>query len=91
MDEYSTSLIYRLKNKVEEQNVSHDVAHDIAQETPEERMAKIKEKMRENPTVSRQEIADALRVSLKTIARDIEKMPNVKYVGSGDKGHWEVY
>ena len=29
-------------------------------------------------------------VSIRTIRRRIAEMPNVKYVGSGYSGHWEI-
>lgn len=38
----------------------------------------------------RKELAKKLSVSVKTIARALEQMPDVRYVGSGDKGHWIV-
>ncbi|MDO4810021.1 MAG: winged helix-turn-helix transcriptional regulator, partial [Eubacteriales bacterium] len=46
--------------------------------------------IRENKDITTEEIASILNVSSKTIKRHIEKMPNVKYVGSGYSGHWEI-
>jgi len=57
---------------------------------PHERKEQIRQYVRINPIVTRQELAEKLNVSVKTIARALEQMPDVRYVGSGDKGHWEV-
>ena len=35
-------------------------------------------------------MAEVLNVSTKTIQRHIKDMENVKYVGSGYSGHWEI-
>lgn len=46
--------------------------------------------IRENPKVTRAEMAKALKVSMKTIGREIKKIPRISYVGRGYSGHWEV-
>ena len=71
--------------KVGGDNVAHDVAHgkiDIAEF--------IKEKVRNNNQITRKAIADEAGVSVKTIERTIKEINNLKYVGSGDNGHWEL-
>lgn len=40
--------------------------------------------------VSREDIAQKAHVSVKTIQREIKRMPNIRYVGSGYSGHWEI-
>ena len=40
--------------------------------------------------VSRKYMAETLGVSEKTITRYIKDIPNIKYVGKGKNGHWEV-
>lgn len=40
--------------------------------------------------VSREDIAKKAHVSVKTIQREIKRMPNIRYVGSGYSGHWEI-
>ena len=40
--------------------------------------------------VSRKYMSEVLGVSEKTITRYIKDIPNVKYVGKGKNGHWEV-
>ena len=71
--------------KVGGDNVPHDVAHDkiaIAEF--------IKEKVRSNDRITRKAIADEAGVSVKTIERAIKEIDNLKYVGSGNSGHWEL-
>lgn len=46
--------------------------------------------MRNNPKITREEIAKLLGVSPSTIKRRIGRMTNVHYVGSGYSGHWEI-
>ena len=40
--------------------------------------------------VSRKDMAMVLGVSEKTITRYIKEIPNIKYVGKGKNGRWEV-
>ena len=54
------------------------------------RTDKIKQLIRANATITRQEIADILHVHMKTIGRDIKQMPDVHYIGSGNRGHWQI-
>lgn len=42
------------------------------------------------PKITTEELAKQANVTSKTIKRHIAKMANVKYVGSGYSGHWEV-
>ena len=50
----------------------------------------IKGMIKEDNKVSRKDIAMILGVSEKTITRYIKEIPNIKYVGKGKKGHWEL-
>lgn len=50
----------------------------------------IKEKVRSNDRITRKAIADEVGVSVKTIERAIKEIDNLKYVGSGNSGHWEL-
>ena len=69
------------------QGVPQDVPQDVPQEGIDDRIISL---IRENKDITTEEIASILNVSSKTIKRHIEKMPNVKYVGSGYSGHWEI-
>lgn len=44
----------------------------------------------EDSNITRQQMASALHVSVKTIARTLSKMDNVNYVGPSKGGHWEI-
>ena len=46
--------------------------------------------IKENPHITRKEIGAKLGVDLKTVGRKLKKMPNVRYIGSGNNGHWEI-
>ena len=69
------------------QGVPQDVPQDVPQEGIDDRIISL---IRENKDITTEEIASILNVSSKTIKRHIEKMLNVKYVGSGYSGHWEI-
>ena len=44
-----------------------------------------------NNKVTLKEISVVAGVSERTIRRYIKSMPNVKYMGSGYSGHWEIF
>ena len=46
--------------------------------------------IRNNHKITIQEISNRTGVSVRTIKRRIALIPNVKYVGSGYSGHWEI-
>lgn len=71
--------------KVGGENVTHDVAHDVAHG-----VAHDKEKIRLNNKITRQAIADEIGVSKKTIERHMKEINNLKYIGSGNNGYWEL-
>ena len=50
----------------------------------------IKGMIKEDNKVSRKDVAMILGVSEKTITRYIKEIPNIKYVGKGKNGRWEV-
>ena len=63
--------------KVGGENVAHGVAYD-------------KEKIRLNNKITRQAIANEIGVSKKTIERYMKEINNLKYIGSGNNGYWEL-
>ena len=72
-----------------------DVAQDVAQDVPQDGekcnyAETILKMIRENPKVTRAEMAKRLGISMKTIEREIKKMPQIRYVGQGYSGHWEI-
>lgn len=79
--------------KVGGNGVAQDVAHSVAQDVAHDKIALvefIKEKIRENDKITRKTIADEAGVSVKTIERTIKEIDNLRYIGSGSNGHWEL-
>lgn len=79
--------------KVGGSGVAQNVAHSVAQNVAHDKIALaefIKEKIRENDKITRKAIADEAGVSVKTIERAIKEIDNLKYVGRGSYGHWEL-
>ena len=79
--------------KVGGDNVAHDVAQCVVHDVAHDKIALaefIKEKVRSNDRITRKAIADEAGVSVKTIERAIKEIDNLKYVGSGNSGHWEL-
>ncbi len=75
--------------KVGGDDVARDVAHGVAQGKID--IAEfIKEKVRLNNKITRQAIAEEAGVSKKTIERYMKEIYNLKFVGSGNNGHWEL-
>ena len=70
----------------QETDVPQGVPQDVLQGVPQDITALIKQ----NPKITREELAALLHVSVKTIGRRLAKLPHIKYVGSGYSGHWEI-
>ena len=75
--------------KVGRNNVAQDVAQDVAHDKSY-LVEFIKEKVRSNNKITRKSIADEAGVSVKTIERIIKLIENLKYVGTGSNGYWEL-
>ena len=89
-----TLTLYNL-NYLEGQNDAKNVAQDVAQNVAQEKTAskyekQILELIKNNGKITREEIAQKIGVSKKTIEREMKKLINVTYVGSGYSGHWEI-
>ena len=79
--------------KVGRNNVVHNVAHDVVHDVVHDKLDLvefIKEKVRSNNKITRKSMADEVGVSVKTIERIIKLIENLKYVGTGSNGHWEL-
>lgn len=74
------------------QNVAQTVAQTVAQDDFELSALQntIYKAIANNNKITRAEIAKVAGVSLKTIEREIKKMPFLKYVGSGYSGYWTI-
>ena len=66
-----------------------NVPHDVPQGR-DELIEFIKAQVRLNNKITRQAIAEGVGVSVKTIQRTLKEIDNLKYVGSGNSGHWEL-
>ncbi len=76
----------------QEDNVKDNVPHDDPHNVPhEETLEEVIEKaIREDSHITRAKIAEKAGVSVKTIARKLKEMDHIRYVGSGNNGHWEI-
>lgn len=67
------------------------VPQDVLQGVPQDVLRVVIGSMTDNPKVTREEIAEKLGVSVKTVGRYLKKLePVVRYEGSGYSGHWEI-
>ena len=71
-----------------EDNVPHDVLHDVPHKKTLEEI--IESEIRKNNKISREEIGRIAGVNARTIGRKIKTMPHIRYIGSGNNGHWEI-
>lgn len=67
-----------------------DTQDDTKDDTQESIEAKIEKLIRGNNKISTKEMAEKLNVGVATIKRKIKTMSNLKYIGSGYSGHWEL-
>jgi len=68
-------------------DVSHGVPHDVPHKTVENMIIDM---IKENPNITREQMGEKLNLSSKTIGRKIKELGNIRYVGSGNNGHWEI-
>ena len=67
------------------------VPQGVLQEVPQDYSQIILEIVSNNPQITREEIANQLNISTKTVGRYLKKLSGrIRYVGSGYSGHWEV-
>lgn len=89
----SYRTIIPLKKIATQKVRGNDVAQDVAQNVAQDKIALaefVKEKIRKNDKITRKMIANEAGVSIKTIERAIKEIDNLKYVGRGSNGHWEL-
>lgn len=75
-------------NKIATQKVGYQYIE--VQNEFEEIENNIKNIIKENNKVSRKEMGKLLNISEKTVTRYIKEIKNIKYIGVGKNGHWEI-
>ena len=84
---FNNDFILRLYNL----NYSVKVSQDVPQGVPQDNLdKKILDLIKNNNKISTHEIGNILGVSDKTVKRHIKNIDNLKYIGSGYSGHWEI-
>lgn len=68
-------------------NLNYSVTQDVTQDVTQ---GKILSMIANNNRITTEEIAEKLGVTSRTVKRKIKTMKNVKYIGSGYSGHWEI-
>ena len=72
-------------------DVPHDVLHDVPHNVPhKDSINQLYKMIQENPYITRKEMGERLGMSVRTVGRKIKVLNNIKYVGSGNNGHWEI-
>ncbi len=70
-----------------ELRVTQDVTQDVTRDDIDAQIIKL---ITDNNKISTQKMAAALNVNVRTIKRHIKEMKNIRYVGRGFSGHWEI-
>ena len=52
---------------------------------------RIIELIRNDSKISTEKIAEQLGISIRTVKRRIKELNNVKFIGRGINGHWEIF
>lgn len=71
-------------------DVPQDVLPDVPQYSKEEIEKIILEEVRQNKKITREELAEKIGVSAKTVGRYIKDMDNIEFIGTGRHGNWEI-
>ena len=69
------------------QDATQDVTQDVTQDDLDARIIAL---IKKDSKISAEKLAMALGVSVRTIRRHIKQMDNIRFVGRGFSGHWEV-
>lgn len=71
-------------------NVPQNVPQNVLQNVPQNDIEKIIKSIKENPSITREELAEIIGKSVKTVRRIIKDSKLITFVGSSKSGHWEV-
>lgn len=90
-DRYQFTVILPNLNYVIFRDVPQDIPQDVPQDVPQDLLdMHILSLIRKDNKISTEKMAIALGTSSKTIKRHIKEMSNVRFVGRGFRGHWEI-
>lgn len=90
-DRYQFTVIMPNLNYGVTQGVTQDATQDVTQDVTQDDLdARIIALIKKDSKISAEKLAMALGVSVRTIRRHIKQMDNVRFVGRGFSGHWEV-
>ena len=67
-----------------------NVSQNVLQNVPQKDLAKIIGAIKENPRITREELASVIGKSVKTVARIIKDSKIINFVGSSKTGHLEI-
>lgn len=72
-------------------NLNYGVTQGVTQRVPQDDLdTRIIALIKKDSKISAEKLGMALGVSVRTIRRHIKQMDNVRFVGRGFSGHWEV-
>ncbi len=63
---------------------------NVPQDVPQDIESRIRFEIEKNNKITREELAQKLGVTTKTIQRKINKMSSIEYIGSGYSGYWKI-
>ena len=85
LDDFFSDLISGTSHKF-----SNRLLHVYSSLLPKDVDGQILQMIKNNPSITRAEMASRLNVSVKTIERHLKSLPNVRYTGSAKSGEWKV-
>lgn len=86
-DRYQFTVVMPNLNYRVTQDVTQAVTQDVTRDDIDAQIIKL---ITDNNKISTQKMAAALNVNVRTIKRHIKEMKNIRYVGRGFSGHWEI-
>ena len=90
-DRYQFTVVMPNLNYGVTQDVTQRVPQDVTQRVTQDDLdARIIALIKKDSKISAEKLGMALGVSVRTIRRHIKQMDNVRFVGRGFSGHWEV-
>ena len=81
--------VFKTTVKMYDKDISSDNTN-VPQNVPQNYEERIVAMIKQNPNITRKDIAEALGVTIKTIGRKLSEITNIRYVGSAKGGHWEI-